>query len=285
MYPSYIFNYKISTLILAGVLPADFKIVEGPGNDGTLIAYFIGADAIRISRSMDLADIWIVYAARVAIYLAEDRRLSLDYANCDEMISGCMVRDTSALTQHDVTVEAGVRPSSIRCMDEVILSTVKNLTSEIHYDQSCWSTTLAGADADVDGEADADATFAVDDIVEAATASASASAETAASTSVSEDEKDKKDKKDKEDQDEEELRIDFKFAVQEQRMNEAIAAIKAIKLKEILEMKEILETIGNNDKKMDVKKKEEMKEGKACPDLDLLSVVTVRTYITYTVRY
>ena len=228
---------------------------------------------------MDLADIWIVYAARVAIYLAEDRRLSLDYANCDEMINGCMVRDTSALTQHDATVEAGVRPSSMRCMDEVILSTVKNLTSEIHYDQSCWSTTLAGADADVDADADADATIAVDDIVEAATASASASAETAASTSVSEDEKDKKDKKDKEDQDEEELRIDFKFAVEEQIMNEAIAAIKAIKLKEILE------TIGDNDKKMDVKKKEEMKEGKACPDLDLLSVVTVRTYITYTVRY
>ena len=233
----------------------DYKIVEDPGNDGSsasLLTYLIGAAAIRVSSSMDMADESIVYAARVAIHLAEDRRISLNYTNCDEVINGCTVRDTSALIQHDKTDEAGMRPSSIRCMDEVKLSTIKNLTSEIHDAQSCWSTTLADVDVDVD------ATIAVDNIVEAATATASASA------SASEDIKDKEDKE------EEELRIDFEFAVQEQRANEAIAGIKSINLKEILEIRD-------KDKKIDVKKKEEMKEGKAYLDLDLLSVVTVRT--------
>ena len=234
----------------------NYKILEDPGNHGTtdsILAHLIGAIAIGVASSMDLADKSIVNAAHVAIRLAEDRQ------HYDEVIDGCTVKDTIALTQHDETDEAFLYSSPMRCMDEVTLSTNKNGTSKIHDEQSCWSSTLADTDVDVD--VDVDATLAVDNIVEAVSASATASA------SVSED------KEDKEEDEEEALRTEFEIAVREQLANEASAGMKPIDLQTILD-------IGDDDIKMDMKKQNEMKKGNAYPDLHLLNIVTVRSQLS-----
>ena len=250
-----------------------YKILENPGDHGTtdsILAHLIGAIAIGVATSMDSADKSIVYAAQVAIHLAENRRFSLDCKHYDEVINGCTVRDTSALTQHDETDEsdeAGLHSTPIlNCMDEVTLSTNKNVTLKIHGDQSYWSTTLADVDVDVDATlADAD--------VEAA--SANAAATTSASESKDKEEKEEENKEDKQDEEdeEEELRIEFEFAVQEQLASEASAKIKSIDLQEILDIRDDAE-------KVVIEKIEEMKKGNVYSDLDLLSVVTVRTSLT-----